>query len=157
MVEETNTNFLYAPEALHAMDSIAEKIRKTIKDKAKERTLRDNRTLVTECDVLDSVQSALVEMVQDEILLEFQKTCVRPTAEDIIAWCRCYPVLADKIRAHAAIARDWAAQGPNPPSEGDEDLRRHLQGKTQARIDEWTQDQTKSETVSTHLDRPALK
>lgn len=47
---------------------------------------------------------------RDEILFAFNQACPVPTAEQIIEWCDRYPELAEDIRDHAAISRDWAAQ-----------------------------------------------
>lgn len=46
---------------------------------------------------------------RDEVLLAFQEACKRPTTEQILQWTNRYPDFAEDIRAHAAIARDWAA------------------------------------------------
>lgn len=46
---------------------------------------------------------------RDEVLLAFQEACKRPTVEQIVEWTNRYPDFAEDIRAHAAIARDWAA------------------------------------------------
>lgn len=45
---------------------------------------------------------------RDEVLFAFHRTCEHPTAEQIIEWTERYPHLADDIRAHAAVALDWA-------------------------------------------------
>jgi hypothetical protein len=47
---------------------------------------------------------------RDDILFAFNQACPAPTAEQIIEWCERYPQLADDIRDHAAINRDWAAR-----------------------------------------------
>lgn len=47
---------------------------------------------------------------RDEILFAFNQSCPAPTAEQIIEWCARYPDLAEDIRDHAAISRDWAAR-----------------------------------------------
>lgn len=46
---------------------------------------------------------------RDDILIAFSQACPAPSAEQIIEWCKRYPELADDIRDHAAINRDWAA------------------------------------------------
>jgi hypothetical protein len=51
---------------------------------------------------------------RDQILLAFHQACERPSAQDIIEWTKKYPQFAEDIRAHAAILRDWAAQGELP-------------------------------------------
>jgi hypothetical protein len=45
---------------------------------------------------------------RDEVLFAFHEACSKPTASDIIEWTRKYPQFAEDIRAHAAVARDWA-------------------------------------------------
>lgn len=47
---------------------------------------------------------------RDEILFAFNQACPVPTAEQIIEWCERYPELAQDIREHTAISRDWAAR-----------------------------------------------
>lgn len=47
---------------------------------------------------------------RDDILFAFNQACPVPTAEQIIEWCDRYPELANDIRDHAAISRDWAAR-----------------------------------------------
>lgn len=47
---------------------------------------------------------------RDEVLFAFHQACERPTAAQIIEWTHRYPQLADDIRAHAAVARDWEAR-----------------------------------------------
>lgn len=59
---------------------------------------------------------------RDEVLFAFQQTCEQPTAQDIIDWMERYPPFADDIRAHAAIARDWAARRDFPIVDPDEDM-----------------------------------
>jgi len=51
---------------------------------------------------------------RDQILLAFHQDCERPSVEDIIEWTEKHPELADDIRAHAALLRDWAAQDGLP-------------------------------------------
>jgi hypothetical protein len=50
---------------------------------------------------------------RDEVLYSFHVACPAPTASEIIDWVERFPQYADDIRAHAAIARDWAAQQPD--------------------------------------------
>ena len=45
---------------------------------------------------------------RDEVLFAFQQACSRPTVEEIIQWTESYPQFAEDIRAHAAVAREWA-------------------------------------------------
>ncbi len=45
-----------------------------------------------------------------DVLFAFHEACPRPTVEEIIDWTTRYPKFADDIRAHAAVARDWAAR-----------------------------------------------
>jgi hypothetical protein len=59
---------------------------------------------------------------RDEVLFAFHQACVRPTAEEIIAWSERYPQFAEDIRAHAAISRDWAACQDLPAEEADETM-----------------------------------
>src|SRR5438552_2596447 len=59
---------------------------------------------------------------RDEVLYAFHQACERPTAEQIIAWVRRYPQFADDIRAHAAIARDMAANEQAPAPQPDESM-----------------------------------
>lgn len=59
---------------------------------------------------------------RDEVLFAFQQACEQPTAQDIIEWVRRYPQFADDIRAHAAIAKDWAARGRLPVVQPDADM-----------------------------------
>jgi hypothetical protein len=47
---------------------------------------------------------------RDDVLFAFHQACPRPTVEQIIDWTSRYPQFADDIRAHAAVARDWAAR-----------------------------------------------
>jgi hypothetical protein len=46
---------------------------------------------------------------RDEVLYSFHLSCPEPSAADIIEWADRYPEYADDIRAHAAVALDWAA------------------------------------------------
>jgi len=45
---------------------------------------------------------------RDEVLFAFHEAFDRPTAGDIVEWTKRYPQFADDIRAHAAVAWDWA-------------------------------------------------
>jgi hypothetical protein len=54
---------------------------------------------------------------RDDVLFAFHETCPRPTVEQIIDWITRYPQFADDIRAHAAVARDWAAREGLPAEE----------------------------------------
>ena len=57
---------------------------------------------------------------RDDVLFAFHEVCPRPTVEEIIDWTTRYPQFADDIRAHAAVARDWAAREGLPAEEPDE-------------------------------------
>ncbi|MBL4929510.1 hypothetical protein [Fuscibacter oryzae] len=46
---------------------------------------------------------------RDQVLYSFHVACPEPTAAEIFEWVGRFPAYADDIRAHAAIARDWAA------------------------------------------------
>lgn len=59
---------------------------------------------------------------RDEVLFAFHQAFDRPTPEQIIEWTRRYPQFADDIRAHAAIARDWAARKGLPVAVPDETM-----------------------------------
>jgi transcriptional regulator with XRE-family HTH domain len=45
---------------------------------------------------------------RDEVLFAFHEAYERPTADEIIEWVSRFPQFADDIRAHAAVAWDWA-------------------------------------------------
>ncbi len=47
---------------------------------------------------------------RDDVLFAFHQAYERPEAKDITEWVRRYPQFAEDIRAHAAVARDWAAR-----------------------------------------------
>jgi hypothetical protein len=47
---------------------------------------------------------------RDKVLFAFHRECERPTAEQITEWVSRFPQFADDIRAHAAVAWDWAMQ-----------------------------------------------
>lgn len=51
---------------------------------------------------------------RDEVLFAFQQDCEQPTAEQIIAWVSRFPQFAEDIRAHAAVAWDWAMRELGP-------------------------------------------
>jgi hypothetical protein len=53
---------------------------------------------------------------RDDALWAFHLACERPTAEQITDWTRRYPQFAEDIRAHAAVARDWAARRTRRPT-----------------------------------------
>jgi hypothetical protein len=59
---------------------------------------------------------------RDEVLYAFHQECAKPTAEQIIAWVRRFPQYADDIRAHASVARDWAAEQDAQVEESDAGL-----------------------------------
>ena len=46
---------------------------------------------------------------RDRVLMAFHSECEEPTVEQILEWVGRYPEYADDIRAHAAVARDFAA------------------------------------------------
>jgi hypothetical protein len=48
------------------------------------------------------------------------RECSNPTAEQIVKWIEQYPHLADDIRSHAAIIKDWAAREGLPMLEPSE-------------------------------------
>jgi hypothetical protein len=59
---------------------------------------------------------------RDKVLFAFHQECGRPTAEEIIAWAKRFPQYAEDIRAHAAVAWDWAMQRGSPAEELDQSL-----------------------------------
>jgi hypothetical protein len=59
---------------------------------------------------------------RDEVLFSFHEECERPTAEQIVAWVSRYPQFAEDIRAHAAVAWDWAMREGRPTEELDASL-----------------------------------
>lgn len=59
---------------------------------------------------------------RDDVLFAFHEACPRPTVEQIIDWTSRYPQFADDIRAHAAVARDWAAREGLPAEEPSETM-----------------------------------
>jgi hypothetical protein len=59
---------------------------------------------------------------RDAVLFSFHEAFERPTAAQIIEWTERYPEFADDIRAHAAIAREWADAEGVIPAEADESL-----------------------------------
>ena len=46
---------------------------------------------------------------RDRVLMAFHNECHKPNIEQILEWIERFPKYADDIRAHAAVARDWAA------------------------------------------------
>src|SRR5262249_5948651 len=62
------------------------------------------------------------QQTRDEELFAFHEACKRPTAAQILEWPTRYPEFADDLRAHAAIARDWAARQEEPVVEPDETM-----------------------------------
>jgi len=59
---------------------------------------------------------------RDEVLFAFHQECARPSAEQIVAWVNRFPQFAEDIRAHAAVAWDWATQAAEREVEVDEIL-----------------------------------
>lgn len=59
---------------------------------------------------------------RDEVLFAFHQACERPTTDQIIDWVLRYPQFAEDIRAHAAVARDWAAKTELPVEEPDQNM-----------------------------------
>jgi hypothetical protein len=59
---------------------------------------------------------------RDKVLFAFHQECTRPTAEQIIAWVKQFPEFAEDIRAHAAVAWDWATREALPVQELDQSL-----------------------------------
>jgi hypothetical protein len=59
---------------------------------------------------------------RDEVLFAFHQECMRPTSEQIADWARRYPQFAEDIRAHAAVAWDWAEEDAPEVGELDESL-----------------------------------
>ena len=59
---------------------------------------------------------------RDDVLFAFDQACPRPTSEQIIDWISRFPQFADDIRAHAAVARDWAARETFAPQEPTETM-----------------------------------
>jgi hypothetical protein len=57
---------------------------------------------------------------RDEVLFAFHQECERPSAEQIVAWVNRYPQFAEDIRAHAAVAWDWATHAAEREVEVDE-------------------------------------
>lgn len=63
-----------------------------------------------ECLGLSPVDRVAVRKEErDAILFAFHKAYEKPTAAQIIDWAKRYPDYAEDIRAHAAVAHDWAA------------------------------------------------
>lgn len=59
---------------------------------------------------------------RDEVLFAFHQECERPTADQIIAWVTRFPQFAEDIRAHAAVAWDWATHAEHSHQEIDETM-----------------------------------
>jgi len=59
---------------------------------------------------------------RDSVLFAFHQECDRPTAGQIIAWVKRFPQFAEDIRAHAAVAWDWAMGEGLPAEELDHSL-----------------------------------
>jgi hypothetical protein len=59
---------------------------------------------------------------RDEVLFAFHQECERPSAEQIVTWVNRFPQFAEDIRAHAAVAWDWATQTAEREVEVDEIL-----------------------------------
>src|ERR1035438_7168538 len=57
---------------------------------------------------------------RDEVLFAFHQECERPSVEQIVAWVNRFPQFAEDIRAHAAVAWDWATQTVDSKVEVDE-------------------------------------
>jgi hypothetical protein len=67
---------------------------------------------------------------RDSVLFAFHQDCNRPTAEQIIAWIDRYPQFAEDIRAHAAVAWDWALRDRLPAEEVDQSLAKRAYSQT---------------------------
>lgn len=59
---------------------------------------------------------------RDAVLQAFHQAYTRPTADQIIEWITRYPEYAEDIRAHAAVAYDWAACSELSAVEPDETM-----------------------------------
>src|ERR1051326_968519 len=59
---------------------------------------------------------------RDKVLFAFHQECDRPTAEQIITWTKRFPQYAEDIRAHAAVAWDWAMGKDSAAGELDQSL-----------------------------------
>jgi|ERR1700723_489818 len=59
---------------------------------------------------------------RDKVLFAFHQECARPTAEQISMWAKRFPQFAEDIRAHAAVAWDWATREASPVQELDQSL-----------------------------------
>jgi hypothetical protein len=57
---------------------------------------------------------------REAVLIAFHEECERkpPTASEILSWIKRYPQFAEDIRAHAAVALDWATEPPAARDEG---------------------------------------
>lgn len=59
---------------------------------------------------------------RDNVLFAFHQAYERPTEAQIVEWTERYPEFADDLRAHAAVAREWAdadERAGEAPSEDD--------------------------------------
>lgn len=65
--------------------------------------------------LVSEVGNQLLEIIpqseRDGVLFAFHEACPMPTADQIIEWTERYPTIADDIRAHAAVSRDWVYRG----------------------------------------------
>src|ERR1035438_5570251 len=59
---------------------------------------------------------------RDEVLFAFHQECKQPSAEQIVAWVNRFPQFAEDIRAHAAVAWDWATQTMDSEVDVDETM-----------------------------------
>jgi hypothetical protein len=59
---------------------------------------------------------------RDKVLFAFHQECEHPTAEQISEWVSRFPQFAQDIRAHAAVAWDWAMQKGLPDETIDDSL-----------------------------------
>lgn len=54
-------------------------------------------------DALEKIRGIL----REGVLHTFHVQCPKPTAEQIIEWVERYPLFAEDIRSHGAVAQDW--------------------------------------------------
>jgi hypothetical protein len=66
--------------------------------------------------------STYIKNSREEVLLAFHEAYPRPTADQIIEWVTRYPEFAEDIRAHAAVAHDWAVCSELSAVEPDETM-----------------------------------
>lgn len=59
---------------------------------------------------------------REEVLFAFHEAYNRPTADQVFEWANRYPQFAEDIRAHAAVAWDWASQSEESAQIVDESL-----------------------------------